>query len=214
MMTQRKDPANSNSSTPHVVAIAGGVGGARLASSLQGILPAGALTVVVNTGDDFEHWGLDRLPRPRYRALQPGRRAQRDHRLGAARRATPHSKRSAQLAAKTGSAWAIATWPCTCAAANGCARASPSPKSATVCAAPLACPATCCPCATNRCALGAHRRRRPALPALLCAPSLRAGGFRPLVRRRLRGPGQPFRASRPARGRPDRLLPQQPLPLD
>ncbi len=45
-----------------VVALAGGVGGAKLASGLQMALPAGALTVVVNTGDDFEHWGLTICP--------------------------------------------------------------------------------------------------------------------------------------------------------
>lgn len=41
-----------------VVALAGGVGGAKLATGLQRVLPPGALTVLVNTGDDFEHWGL------------------------------------------------------------------------------------------------------------------------------------------------------------
>ncbi|MCC6167772.1 MAG: 2-phospho-L-lactate transferase [Caldilineaceae bacterium] len=45
-----------------VVALAGGVGGAKLATGLQEALPLGALTVVVNTGDDFEHWGLTICP--------------------------------------------------------------------------------------------------------------------------------------------------------
>jgi LPPG:FO 2-phospho-L-lactate transferase len=45
-----------------VVALAGGVGGAKLAVGLQAALPPGALTVVVNTGDDFEHWGLTICP--------------------------------------------------------------------------------------------------------------------------------------------------------
>jgi len=45
-----------------VVALAGGVGGAKLATGLQAALPAGALTVIVNTGDDFEHWGLTICP--------------------------------------------------------------------------------------------------------------------------------------------------------
>src|SRR6476659_4142746 len=40
-----------------VVALAGGVGGAKLAEGLQAIL-AGALTVVVNTADDTERHGL------------------------------------------------------------------------------------------------------------------------------------------------------------
>ncbi|MGO9839228.1 MAG: 2-phospho-L-lactate transferase [Polyangiaceae bacterium] len=41
-----------------VVALSGGVGGARLLRGLSRVLPSDALTAVVNTGDDFEHWGL------------------------------------------------------------------------------------------------------------------------------------------------------------
>jgi LPPG:FO 2-phospho-L-lactate transferase len=41
-----------------VVLLAGGVGGAKLAVGLGHVLPIGALTVIVNTGDDFEHLGL------------------------------------------------------------------------------------------------------------------------------------------------------------
>ena len=41
-----------------IVAFAGGVGGAKLAQGLAQVLPSQDLTVVVNTGDDFEHLGL------------------------------------------------------------------------------------------------------------------------------------------------------------
>ncbi|MBS0378723.1 MAG: 2-phospho-L-lactate transferase [Proteobacteria bacterium] len=41
-----------------IVALSGGIGGAKLALGLTRVLPPGALTVVVNTGDDFEHLGL------------------------------------------------------------------------------------------------------------------------------------------------------------
>ena len=41
-----------------ILALAGGVGGARLANGLAAILPPGKLTIIVNTGDDFEHLGL------------------------------------------------------------------------------------------------------------------------------------------------------------
>ncbi len=44
------------------VAIAGGVGGARLADGLYRSLAADSLTVIVNTGDDFEHFGLTMCP--------------------------------------------------------------------------------------------------------------------------------------------------------
>jgi LPPG:FO 2-phospho-L-lactate transferase len=42
----------------HVLALCGGVGGAKLAAGLAAVLPAERLTIVVNTGDDFEHVGL------------------------------------------------------------------------------------------------------------------------------------------------------------
>jgi LPPG:FO 2-phospho-L-lactate transferase len=45
-----------------VVALAGGVGGAKLAAGLQAALPDGDLTVVVNTADDFDPWGLRVCP--------------------------------------------------------------------------------------------------------------------------------------------------------
>ncbi|RJP53826.1 MAG: 2-phospho-L-lactate transferase [Anaerolineaceae bacterium] len=41
-----------------IVALAGGVGGAKLAHGLAQILPPEDLTIIVNTGDDFEHLGL------------------------------------------------------------------------------------------------------------------------------------------------------------
>ncbi len=45
-----------------IVALCGGVGGAKLADGLQQCLPAGALHLIVNTGDDFEHRGLPICP--------------------------------------------------------------------------------------------------------------------------------------------------------
>lgn len=46
----------------NVLALAGGVGGARLADGLTRTLPPDRLTVVVNTGDDFELYGLHISP--------------------------------------------------------------------------------------------------------------------------------------------------------
>lgn len=45
-----------------VVLLAGGVGGARLAQGLAALCKPGDFTVVVNTGDDFWHWGLRICP--------------------------------------------------------------------------------------------------------------------------------------------------------
>jgi LPPG:FO 2-phospho-L-lactate transferase len=45
-----------------IAALAGGVGGAKLAHGLAQLLPPTDLTIIVNTGDDFEHWGLSISP--------------------------------------------------------------------------------------------------------------------------------------------------------
>ena len=46
----------------HILALSGGVGGAKLAAGLAAILPPERLTIAVNTGDDFEHLGLTICP--------------------------------------------------------------------------------------------------------------------------------------------------------
>jgi LPPG:FO 2-phospho-L-lactate transferase len=51
--------------TGHVVALCGGVGGAKLAHGLSMALAtadAGSLSIIVNTGDDFKHMGLSISP--------------------------------------------------------------------------------------------------------------------------------------------------------
>lgn len=66
--TNRSQPSTvyRPSSTAHrplsIVALAGGVGGAKLADGLSQILPPEALAIIVNTGDDFVHWGLNISP--------------------------------------------------------------------------------------------------------------------------------------------------------
>ena len=45
-----------------VLALSGGIGGAKLVLGLYRVLPPGELTVVANTGDDFEHLGLSISP--------------------------------------------------------------------------------------------------------------------------------------------------------
>jgi LPPG:FO 2-phospho-L-lactate transferase len=45
-----------------VVALSGGVGGTKLALGLYRVLPPDTLTIVANTGDDFEHLGLSICP--------------------------------------------------------------------------------------------------------------------------------------------------------
>jgi LPPG:FO 2-phospho-L-lactate transferase len=45
-----------------VVALSGGIGGAKLVLGLSRVLPADELLVIANTGDDFEHLGLNISP--------------------------------------------------------------------------------------------------------------------------------------------------------
>ena len=45
-----------------VVALAGGVGGAKLADGISRLVPKVDLSVIVNTGDDFTHFGLNISP--------------------------------------------------------------------------------------------------------------------------------------------------------
>jgi LPPG:FO 2-phospho-L-lactate transferase len=45
-----------------IIALSGGVGGAKLALGLSRIMPSEDLLVVVNTGDDFEHLGMSISP--------------------------------------------------------------------------------------------------------------------------------------------------------
>lgn len=45
-----------------IVALAGGVGGAKLAQGLERAVPGGALTIIVNTADDFDLFGLRICP--------------------------------------------------------------------------------------------------------------------------------------------------------
>jgi len=58
--TKSNSPSHRPPSIVHrrIVALAGGVGGAKLAHGFAQILPPENLTVIVNTGDDFEHLGL------------------------------------------------------------------------------------------------------------------------------------------------------------
>ncbi len=49
-------------SSIQVVLLAGGVGGAKLADGLRRVLPPEQLTIIVNTGDDFQHLGLTICP--------------------------------------------------------------------------------------------------------------------------------------------------------
>ena len=52
----------NNRATNNIVALAGGVGGAKLVYGLAQLVPPQNLTIIANTGDDFEHLGLHIAP--------------------------------------------------------------------------------------------------------------------------------------------------------
>lgn len=58
----RSDANTALEYTGRVVVLAGGVGGAKMVSGLARLLPPERLTVIVNTADDFEYWGLHISP--------------------------------------------------------------------------------------------------------------------------------------------------------
>lgn len=51
-----------NGEKRHILALSGGVGGAKLAAGLAAAMDPADLTIAVNTGDDFEHLGLTVCP--------------------------------------------------------------------------------------------------------------------------------------------------------
>src|SRR5208337_4840462 len=59
---RNRPPAGGGSVPVSVLALSGGVGGAKLALGLSRVLPPDGLTIVANTGDDFEHLGLSISP--------------------------------------------------------------------------------------------------------------------------------------------------------
>src|SRR3984893_12540864 len=60
-MTSAATPLQRQDERP-VLGASGGIGGAQVQLGLARILPADCLTVVANTGDDFEHLGLHIAP--------------------------------------------------------------------------------------------------------------------------------------------------------
>jgi LPPG:FO 2-phospho-L-lactate transferase len=59
---ESRNHESKGSTARPVVALCGGVGGAKLALGLYRVLEADALTLILNTGDDFEHLGLHISP--------------------------------------------------------------------------------------------------------------------------------------------------------
>lgn len=96
-----------------VVALAGGVGGARLADGLRRTLPAEDLTLIVNTADDFEHLGLKISPDlDTVTYTSPASRTRRPA-GDAPRRPGPSSTHLPDSVARHGFAWATGIWPST-----------------------------------------------------------------------------------------------------
>ncbi len=91
-----------------VVALSGGVGGAKMALGLSRVLPADELLVIANTGDEFEHLGLKIWPDIDTLNYVLAGLDNTEHAGAGATRPGRDCRPSARLAAPTGSAWAIA----------------------------------------------------------------------------------------------------------
>ena len=127
-----------------VVALSGGVGGAKLALGLSRVLPPEELLVVANTGDDFEHLGLSISPDIDTVMYTLAGLANRE--LGWGRRDETWSfmETLARSAARPGSGWATATWRCMSSARAGCVPAKRCRRSPPTCAAAWASGRACC----------------------------------------------------------------------
>ena len=122
-----------------IVALAGGVGGAKLADGLVQLLSPQDLTVVVNTGDDFEHFGLYISPDldtvcytlAGLMILKPAG--------AAARKPSMPWRTSKNWADQTGSTWVTRTWRLTSSVPVACRRVKRSARSRVIFAKPGAC---------------------------------------------------------------------------
>ena len=109
-----------------ILALAGGVGGAKLAAGLQSALdrPQDLLTVV-NTGDDFEHLGLAICPDLDTVMYTLSGRANPETGGASRERRGTSSTPSRPSAARTGSGSATATSPPTSSAPAACGPGRP-----------------------------------------------------------------------------------------
>ena len=107
-----------------VVALCGGVGGAKLALGLSRVVPDADLMVVANTGDDFEHLGL--AISPDLDTIMYTLAGLADPQRGWGRRDETWTPRSA---AKPGLRSATATSPPMWNERDGARRAKPCPRS-------------------------------------------------------------------------------------
>ena len=115
-----------------VVALSGGVGGAKLALGLSRVVPPGRLMVVANTGDDFEHLGLAVSPDLDTLLYTLAGARQSGDRLGPARRDLElHGGARGAWAARPGFASATAISRPMSSARGASRRARPCPRSPT-----------------------------------------------------------------------------------
>jgi 2-phospho-L-lactate transferase/gluconeogenesis factor (CofD/UPF0052 family) len=124
-----------------VLALSGGIGGAKLALGLSRVLPPGRLTVVANTGDDFEHLGLSISPD--LDTLMYTLAGVDNPETGWGRRGETWTF-MAQLAARAGSSSATATLQPMSSGHAACVRARRSRRSPRICGAVSGSRHACC----------------------------------------------------------------------
>ena len=108
--------------TGSVLALCGGIGGAKLALGLSRSLGAGELTILVNTGDDFEHLGLKISPDIDTVLYTLAGRCRSGARMGSRGRDVElHVVAARSSVARAGFSLAIVIWRCTSSGRGICA---------------------------------------------------------------------------------------------
>ncbi len=105
-----------------VLVLSGGVGGAKLALGLARVLPPGTLTIIANTGDDFEHFGLH--VSPDIDTLTYALADLQNEETGWGRREWSFMTALKQLGVRRGSNLVTAILPSTSSGRDACARGS------------------------------------------------------------------------------------------
>ena len=134
-----------------LVALAGGWGRRACLAGLVQVVDPASITAVVNTGDDTVLHGLYISPDIDTVTYTLAGAQQHGDRLGPHRRDLAAMEALERSAARTGSAWATATWPPTCSGPQRLRDgASLEQVTAELAARPGGRPSVCCPCPTSR----------------------------------------------------------------
>ena len=108
-----------------IAALSGGVGGAKLALGLNTVMGSDDLTLIANTGDDFQFHGLHVSPDIDTLVYTLSGKSDEARGWGLAGETWGFMEALGSLAAKPGSIWATMTLRCISCGRKSCGRAFP-----------------------------------------------------------------------------------------